>query len=160
MNCSWRSCLCFLAAEQAPFCLFVGKTWQGWRFLPVPLGAGVGWQEMWEHSPGAAVSWSWCVQGRLSLVCRAPDCRAGPGLGLLGGFGEASSRAQQGSAPGGGSWAEGCSGAGYHKLPPSAENRLETTCEHLLSSDRLLMFCLWTGDLWFFGFFSSADVHL
>lgn len=79
-----------------------------------PFSAAVGWQEMWQHRPGAAgaVSWSCCVQGRLSLVSRAPDCRAGPGLGLLGGFGAASSRTQQESAPGGLSWASCALGLG------------------------------------------------
>lgn len=159
MSCSWRSWLCLLAAEQALFCLFVGKTWQGWCFLPVPLGAGVGWLEQRELCPGAAgaVSWSWCVQGRLSLVCRAPDCRAGPGLGLLGGFGEASSRAQQGSAPGGDSWASCALGLGTTNFlqvlrtdwKPPVGIYYPLTDPALVPLDREALF-----------FFSLADVHL
>lgn len=113
MNCSWRNWLCFLAAEKAPFCLLVGKMCQGWCFLracpcaPSREGERV---LVWEPGAGGAVSWSWCGQCRLSLLCRAPGCMAGPGL--LGGFGEASSRTQQETAAGGVSWASCSLGLG------------------------------------------------
>lgn len=86
MNCSWRSCLCFLAAEQAPFCLFVGKTWEGWCLLrasPCALSVllwggrrcGSTGLEQQELCPGAAVCRAGCPWSPEPLI-------AGLALGL------------------------------------------------------------------------------
>lgn len=151
MNCSWRSWLCFLAAEKAPLSLFVGKTCQSWCFLRASPCAPLKGRQCRCGMAGDVREQVWGSRSCV-LVCAGP-LNAGLGLGS-------------------GSWValgkhlpglnrkllqeESAGRAGYHKLPPSAENRLETTCGHLLSSVRPLLFCLWTKEM---RFFFSADVY-
>lgn len=159
LSCSWRGWLCFLAAEEVLCCLFVGEHGRvGVSCLHLPVLVVEGEAELlWGGRRWGSKAWSCCVQGRLSLLCRAPACWAG--LGLLGGSGEASPWAQQETAAG--------ESAGQVVLlgwlpqtSPRAQNRLETTCGHSLSSettcghplssDRPLLFCLWTRELYIF----------